>query len=158
VLQFPRNGKLLNESAIEHDDTHTILVGEFMNLATSLSGLDVAAKRLANSANNVANINSTAVVREGKTLQETYLPKDIVQISQEAGGAAAYLKPRTPATVKVADPDNSAADENGLVDVPNVNLEEEVVQQQMATYDFKANLKALKAQDEMEQGLLDIKV
>ncbi len=129
-----------------------------MNAAISLSGMDVAAKRLGNSANNVANINSTALVREGKTIQETYLPKDIVQISQEAGGVDSYLKSRTPASIKVSDPENPTADENGMIDMPNVSLEEEVVQQQMATYDFKANLKALKAQDEMEQSLLDMKV
>lgn len=127
-----------------------------MNPAISLSGMNAASARLGNSANNVANIESTALVREGKTLQETYLPKDIVQISQEAGGTDAYLKPRTPATVKVSDPENPAADADGMVEKPNVSLDEEVVQQQMATYDFKANLKALKAQDEMEQSLLDM--
>jgi len=42
--------------------------------------------------------------------------------------------------------------------MPNVDLAQEVAQQKIATYDFKANLKVLEAQKKMDDSLLDIKV
>lgn len=124
----------------------------------ALSGLNAAQTRLGNSANNVANVQSTSSRVNGERVEQAYQATDVVQSSLEpTGGVRASIRPRDPATVPAYLPDNPAADENGIVEFPNVNLEEEVVQQQLASYDFKANAKVIQTQDEMLDSLLDIK-
>ena len=124
---------------------------------TAITGLQAASKRMAVSANNVANISSTLSSKNGETVKEPYTPQDVVQTSLEQGGVKATVRDRDPASVPLYDPSNSAADENGITDYPNVSLEEEAVNQITASYDYKANLKVIKRQDEMFQSLLDIK-
>ncbi|MBY0356063.1 MAG: hypothetical protein K2Q12_10115 [Rickettsiales bacterium] len=123
----------------------------------ALSGLNAAQTRLANSANNVANVQSTSSVVNGQEVKRAYQPTDVNQRSIEpTGGVETSIRPRDPATIPVYAPDSPSADENGIVEYPNVNLDEEVVQQQIASYDFKANAKVLQTQDEIYQSLLDI--
>jgi flagellar basal-body rod protein FlgC len=128
-----------------------------MSYSVSLSGMNAAATRIANSANNVANIQSTSTDKNGGTTKEAYRPTDIVSLSQEAGGVKTIVKERNNPTISVAAPDSPNADNNGTIEVPNVDLSRELVEQKMATYDYKANLKALEAQKEMDDVLLDIK-
>lgn len=124
----------------------------------ALSGMNAAQVRLGNSANNVANAQSTSSSVNGQTIDSPYQPKDVVQRAIEpTGGVETSLRTRDPATVPVYAPENSAADDEGIVQFPNVNLEEEVVQQQIASYDFKASAKVIKVQDDMLKSLLDIK-
>lgn len=120
-------------------------------LNTAISGLRASEIRLANSANNVANIQST-----GSAPGQTFQPSQVVQSSLAAGGVSTSLQAVDPATVPVNDPSNAAADENGITQYPNVNLEQEVVNQQIATYDFKANLKVIEKTDEMMDDLINI--
>lgn len=120
-------------------------------LNTAVSGLRASEVRLANSANNVANIQST-----GQAPGQTFQPSQVVQSSVASGGVQTSLQAVTPATVPVNDPSNLAADANGITQYPNVNLEQEVVNQQIATYDFKANLKVIEKTDELTKSLLDI--
>lgn len=124
----------------------------------SLSGMNAAQVRLGNSANNIANLQSTSSVVNGQRVERAYQPTDVSQRSIEpAGGVETSLRPRDPATTPVFLPENPAADAEGIVEFPNVNLEQEVVQQQIASYDIKANAKVIKVQDEMMESLLDIK-
>lgn len=124
----------------------------------ALSGMQAASTRLANSANNVANVNSTSKLVGGQTVREPYTPTDVVQTSIEPqGGVRAELRPRDPATTSIYAPYSAEADENGIVEMPNVSLEQEIAAEQIpATYDYKANLKALKTADEMMESLLKI--
>lgn len=124
----------------------------------AVSGMNAAQARLGNSANNVANLQSTSSLVNGERVERAYQATDVVQRSLEpTGGVKTSIRLRDPATVPAYLPDNPAADENGIVEFPNVNLEEEVVQQQIASYDFKANAKVIQTQDEMLDSLLDIK-
>lgn len=121
------------------------------------SGLQAASKRLANSANNIANQQSTFSQVNGETVAEAFRPSDIVQISNEpTGGVRTELRERDPATVPVYDPTNGAADAEGITQYPNVNTEQELIDQKFASYDFKANLKSFKAEDENLRAVLDI--
>jgi flagellar basal-body rod protein FlgC len=123
-----------------------------------LSGMNAAQVRLGNSANNVANLQSTSSLVNGERVERAYQPTDVSQRSIEpTGGVETSIRTRNPAIIPVYQPENSAADENGIVEFPNVNLEEEAVQQKIASYDFKANAKVIKTQDEMMKSLLDIK-
>lgn len=123
----------------------------------SLSGMLAAGKRLEASANNVANVSST-VGRDaaGALKNEPYRAQRVEQTSLLPAGVGARVVDAQKPTIRVADASNPVADEDGTVEAPNVSLDEEVVQQQVAGYDFKANLKVLKAQDEMMESLIDI--
>jgi flagellar basal-body rod protein FlgC len=103
-------------------------------ISTAVSGLRAAETRLANSANNVANLQS-----------ENFTPQRVLQTSTEPGTRADLID---------VDPARIATAEG---DTPNVNLEGEIVDQQIATYNFKANLQVLKAADEMTEDLLNIR-
>jgi flagellar hook-associated protein FlgK len=112
----------------------------------ALSGLNASSLRLANSANNVANQNTP-----------NYSPSSVSQeaIEPTGGVRARIVQPAT--SVNVSEPSNPAIDQNDELQVgSSVNLEEEVVQQKISTYNFKGNLKVLQAADEMLGNLLDI--
>jgi flagellar basal-body rod protein FlgC len=121
------------------------MVSGVSNIA--LSGLQAASKRLDNSANNVAN--QLTVSTDSKP---AFQPQDIVQISDAAGGVRTLTAPRNPATVAVP----SAESESGVVQAPNVDQAEELVNQKFAVNDFQANLAVLRAQDKQQESLLDI--
>lgn len=130
------------------------MIGSAIN--TAVSGLLSSSSRLAGSANNIANLSSTLTNRDGKLTTEAYQPVRVDQISVDGGGVRSVVRPVDPATTPRFDPDNAAADANGITQFPNISLEQEVVNQITATYDFKANLKVIKAADENTKSLLDI--
>ncbi len=115
-----------------------------------LSGLQAASKRLENSANNIANIHSTSSIVNGKRINAPFTPQRIDQVSLENGGVSTVSREVEPATIQVADATGE------LTEYPNINLEQEIVEQQIASYDYKANLRSIKTADENIQYLLDI--
>ncbi len=123
---------------------------------TALSGLAAASRRVEVSAANIANQNSTATSVNGVTTNKSYIPQDVVQISLGAGGVRTEIRDATNPTTKYYAPESAGADENGLVTAPNVDVAKELVNQQIASYDYKANLKAIKIASGMEQNLLDM--
>lgn len=115
---------------------------------TALTGLNASSLRVQNSANNVANVNT---VKDEKAGIDAYRATEVQQKSLEpTGGTQASVREKDPATVMI--PDGNG----GVTEAPNVSLEQEVVQQQISTYDFKANLNVIKAADEMLEDLTDI--
>ena len=123
----------------------------------TLSSLTAQTQSLAVSAANVANVRSLGVRPDG-TPQDPpgYQPQRVVQISGPAGSVIAKTQPITPPSILVYDPRNPAADSEGLVALPNVSLEEEFVVQLQAKTAYKANLAALKTQEEALGSLLDV--
>lgn len=123
----------------------------------ALSGLNAASRRLQVSSNNVANAFSTVqTAKDGTLVNDPYQAQRVVQSSLEGGGVRAQVVTDPNPTVRVFDPSSSVAAADGTVEAPNISLEEEVVQQQLASYDFQANLKVIKTQKEMDRALLDI--
>lgn len=124
----------------------------------ALSGLNAAEKRIGVSASNVANLSSTArTAEDGSLVNDPYRPQRVEQSSLASGGVRADVVEVSNPTIRVAaSPDDPLAAADGTVEIPNVSLEEEVVNQVQATYDFKANLKVLETQKEMDEALLDI--
>lgn len=115
---------------------------------TALTGLQASSVRLNNSANNVANLNTVERPESGI---EAYRATDVQQTSlSETGGTRAVVRERDPATITI--PDGNG----GTTQAPNVSLEEEIVQQQISTYTFEANLRVIQAADEMADDLTDI--
>lgn len=123
---------------------------------SALSGLAVASKRIEVAANNLVNQDSTATQVNGVTTNQIYMPKDVVQISLGAGGVRAEVRDANVPEVKYYDPENQQADDYGFVRTPNVDTAEEMVKMQIASYDFKANLKSIKVADNLQQNLLDM--
>lgn len=123
---------------------------------TALSGIAAASRRLEVSSANIANQSSTATIVNGVTTNKSYIPQDVVQISLGAGGVRAEVRDAPNPTTKSYDPESTQADESGFVSTPNVDVAKELVNQQVAAYDYKANLKSIKIAASLEQNLLDI--
>ena len=122
----------------------------------SLSGLNAASKRFEVSATNVANQRSTATIVDGEKIDRPYAAKRVEQLSHASGGVETKVVDKNPPTVTIFDPGSPNADANGSAEVPNVNLDEEAVNQVIASYDYRANLKALKTSDDLLRNSLDI--
>lgn len=106
---------------------------------SALSGLSAAEKRLQAAAQNIAN-----------QLSENYKAQKIEQTAIESGGVKVEAVEKDPATITTVD------SEGNPVELPNVSLEEEVVQQIVATYTYKANLRVLQTAQDLQEALLNI--
>ena len=130
--------------------------------SASLSGLMAQSKRLAVSADNVANMTSRGVRKDGPPVESggqpgAYVPKRTQDVTTAGGGVRAEVRPVTPPSVEVYAPGNPDADANGVAAIANVNLAEELVTQIQAQRAYEANAKAFRTQDEIIDSLLDIK-
>jgi flagellar basal-body rod protein FlgC len=139
------------------------------------SGLRAQSRRLAVSADNVANVSSLGVHPDPQLAQpEGFAPQRTVfssQVQAQAqggggaqgaaqsaalGGVTASTAPVTPASFLSYQPDHPDADPDGMVPLPNVSLEQEMVEQIQALRLFQANVKTIQTQDRMLGALLDI--
>lgn len=126
--------------------------------SASLSGLMAQSKRLAVSAENIANMRSRGLREDGPAEQPgAYVPRQVEEVTTEGGGVRAVERPVDPASVKIYAPSRPDADAEGVAAVPNVNLAEELVNQILAQRAYEANAAAIRTQDEMTDRLLDIK-
>ncbi len=127
------------------------------------SGLRAQSQRLAVSADNVANVSSLGVHPDPQLAKpEGFAPQRTVFNAQVFGGGgggagvAASTAPIVPASFLSYQPDHPAADTDGLVPLPNVSLEREMVEQIQALRLFQANVATIQTQDRMLGALLDI--
>ena len=127
------------------------------------SGLRAQSQRLAVSADNVANVSSLGVHPDPQLAKpEGFAPQRTVFSSQVLGGAGggagvvASTAPIAPASFLSYQPDHPDADADGLVPLPNVSLEREVVEQIQALRLFQANVATIQTQDRMLGALLDM--
>jgi flagellar basal body rod protein FlgG len=109
-------------------------------ITASLSALSAFGKKLANNARNVANCNTDGYKKSDSTISEdgNGLPEVILQQSASPG---------------------AFVEEAGVMrETSNVDLAEEFPQVMIAQRGYEANIKALKAQDEVIESTLDILV
>lgn len=126
-------------------------------ISTALSGLNAASARIGVSASNIANSQLTTTVgQNGQTVNKPYVPQEVVQKTQNGGGVSTSLRDVSPPSVPVFAPDNPAAGQDGIVQLPNVDQTREVADQILATNAYKANLNVMKRTDEMTESLLNI--
>ena len=121
-----------------------------------LSGMATESKRLAVSAQNVANLGS-AGARSDRATEGGFTPQRVVAASGPEGTVRGQTVPKSPPSVLHYDPDDPSADAEGLVARPNVSLEEETVTQLQAKQAYKANVAVIERMDEMVGALLDVK-
>lgn len=123
-----------------------------------LSGLLAQSKRLAVSADNVANMQSRGFRKDGPAVQPgAYIPKRVQDVTTPGGGVRAEVRPVAPPSVEVYAPSNPDADADGVAALPNVNLAEELVTQIQAQRAYEASAAALRTRDALTDSLLDIK-
>lgn len=109
------------------------MLSNVANIATS--ALQNASKTLEVSANNIANITSTkGQVTDNQENGRAFVARRAEGVARAEGGVS----------TKITQTDSP------------VNLEQEIVNQQLAGYQFDASLKVLKETDETTGSLLDI--
>ncbi len=121
-------------------------------IATATSGLQAASQRVAQSAQNVANVNNRAPLPAEGEAYQGYEPGRITTSSQEPGGVRAQSEPVRPAyrpTPALGDPGAEAEAR------PNVNLAEEAVTQMTASHAYEANARVIETANEMTGTLLN---
>lgn len=126
-------------------------------ISAALGGYHAATTRLDVAASNIANQASTqSTDQNGRTVNTPYVPRQVVQSSNAGDGVTTSTKPVSPASVSQFDPTNPAANAQGIVQAPNVDMAQQLMSANIAGYDAKANLKSISVQDEMTKQALDI--
>ena len=130
-------------------------------IGISASGLDAESRRMEVIANNVANAHST-VGRNGNVFRR----KEIIFAEQlkKAGGGGREINgvqvkgvvEDTSLPKRAHKPGHPDADEDGYVDMPNIDPVAEMVDMMSATRAYEANLAAIKAARSMAKQALAI--
>ena len=108
-------------------------------LGIAQSGLQVAAVRLAVSANNVAN-----------GLTGGFVPSRVAAEERAGGGVSARV-------AKENNPEFEARIDRNLAALSGTDPIQETVEQILAASSFRTNLAALKTADQTQQSLLDVR-
>lgn len=137
------------------------------SLRTSATGLSAQRLRMNLISSNLANVNTTKT-QDGRA----YKRKDAVfaaeqpldfsstlaqSIDRGAGGVQVVdirEDPRPP--IRKYDPHHPDADAKGFVELPNINVVEEMVNMISATRSYEANVTAIKVTKEMATEALEI--
>jgi flagellar basal-body rod protein FlgC len=120
----------------------------------AVSGLKAESLRMGVVANNIANSNTTRTAGGGPFRRQTVVlstdPSAIsgVTIQQVQADNSTELK-------SLMDPGNPDADQDGNVQMPNVDLPREMMQMMLASRAYQANAAVLKKYQEMVDVALD---
>ncbi len=130
----------------------------FKAIQTSVSGLLASTARVNNVASNIANstVKSTPRGAAGPVYSAGFTPQRVIQSSTPSGGTRTNTVPVNPASLTVYDPSSPLSNDQGLVNIPNVNLPAEIGELTRASHAYKANAKVLKTLDETFKSLLKI--
>jgi flagellar basal-body rod protein FlgC len=127
-------------------------------IATALSGLDAARKRLEVSAANVANVASDGALPDPTAepvAPQAYVPLDVSQRPLASGGTVATIRPRDTAIARRYAPDARYADLHGMVASPNVDLVTEGINRMAAARAYEANAHVARIGLDLERATLD---
>jgi flagellar basal-body rod protein FlgC len=112
-------------------------------IQSAVSGLQAYTTKIANNANNIANVNTEGFKRD-RVVLSTQAPQ---------GVKADVEQVNTPGPMVAEQSDQGLV----MVEQSNVDLGEEFVDVMISTHGFKANLKTVQAADALMQAVLDIK-
>lgn len=119
---------------------------------TALSGLDAAQKRIQVASNNIANQSSTKTTIDGVSTNTPYTPQRVDLVTLSNAGVAASVSDIDKSSTRLAETNNP----EGFIESPNIDVAQELIDIKVASYDYKANIKAIQIQGEIEDSLLDI--
>ncbi len=134
----------------------------------SASGMTAQRLRMDVIANNLANVNTTRTPKGGPyrrqvVIFESRTPssrsfRDLFNayIEGEAGVRVKAIREDTSPFKRVYDPGNPDADEDGYVNLPNVNVVSEMVDMISATRAYEANVSVIEATKNMAMKALEI--
>ena len=121
-------------------------------ISTSISGLMSASKKVAVAASNIVNADGVGST-DPKNANQAYSAQVTQDTTTAGGGVKTVSLNRTPAFVPSYQPDSPFADGQGLVNAPNVNLDEELINTKTAENAYKANAQVLRTGLEMQDTL-----
>jgi len=121
--------------------------------AISRRGLAAATLGLAVSAANLANASDKAAPGS----PAAYVPRAVRQTASPGGGVSAKVVTLKTAQLLVYDPASPVAGAGGLVQTPEIDPVSEITNQVAAGHAFAFSLEALKAADDEQKQLLDLK-
>ena len=129
----------------------------------SLSALKAASSSLAARADNIANSRTTARLDESagepsshrEAAENTFRPARPVFVARNQGGVDVKIEAVKPAHQTVFDPRDERANEEGLVAMPNVSLEEELVGSLQDRAMHEVNLAVMRTVEEMSGAFWD---
>lgn len=136
-------------------------------ISIARSGLTAQKQRLAAIANNIANLGTAGPPpQDGAAASSSgpavYRPLQVSQSSLAINGQGAGVKatveevPEDQAYTVIFDPQSALASEEGFVAIPNISLEEQIVDLQIAKHSYKANAKLIGVVRAMEDEVLNI--
>lgn len=129
---------------------------------TSLSGLLAASTRASTAANNIVNAFNTSTPVGGDTstaairTARAYVPQRVVNSPLKHGGVIAQKVPVNPSSLTVFNPNDPVSNEQGFVNIPNVDHAVEFSELIKAKHAYKANANVIRTLSEIEDTALDI--
>lgn len=132
-------------------------------VATAVSALESASRRLEAAAANVANVESVGRLDETRTndthptyapvrVEQTYVPGD----EGRPGSVATQIRYVEPESRPAWRPDHSAADRHGLVAQPNIDPIRELAEMARAELDARANAQSFRTLQETVRRLFEL--
>jgi len=131
-------------------------------MSIGLSGAVAAQRRFETTANNVANLRSTAAPSvagpatddQGEAL---FRPARQVDRSAAGGGVLSTRQLIDPASVRAFEPSAPDADRDGLVNRPNLDIARETVERLTSKRQLEASLATIRTADDLLRATIDIK-
>jgi len=126
----------------------------------ALSGLMASSRKVEAGASNIANVSTAGALdpADGPAPYNalTTTQSTITGAEGQSLGVRADVVPTNRPFVPAYDPDSPFANADGLIGAPNVNLAEEIVNMQIASNTYKANVKTIQIASDMQDALLDM--
>ena len=122
-------------------------------IGIAISGLNSASLRLYASASNIAHMRTTGSITDPD--HPAYEAKTTQSTTTSAGGVYTKIVTREQPTTVMFDPSDYHADEDGFVNSPNVNADEELVLMKIAAQNYKASAEVIRTQGELFDALID---
>ncbi len=121
------------------------------SLSSSTAALDAESTRLEIISQNIANANTTRGPDGHPYQRQQVIFESVLEQARSAGGGQGVLAPRVASIRKdptpgaaVYQPGHPDADANGMVQLPNVNVYEEMADMIVASRTYEANLAVVK--------------
>lgn len=136
-------------------------MGVFDSFNINTSGLTLERMKLDTISTNIANVNTTrteeggAYKRKTVTFQESLKKETGSNKSKSAGVRTTGIR-EDANTKTVYQPEHPDADENGYLELPNVNLSDEMINMMNTLRTYEANVTAFESSKTMMKKALEI--
>lgn len=145
-------------------------MGFLSSLNVSVSGMTAQRHRVSTISENIANAETTrtpeggpyrrrevivAAVSNDRTFEQELLAQDRSLSNATEVKVVGVVQDNRPPILKY-DPAHADANEEGYVEMPNINLMEEMANLMMASRSYEANTAAFNASKNMAQAALDL--